>query len=101
MFSQLPSLLFQTKFYSGAISRFHLAFFYDLVATQKPRKIVTLGFSDGQIHFTWCQAARECQLDCRCLTVRREITAGDAEWQKTLAEADEFYPELSVLHSGS
>ncbi len=62
---------------------------------------MTLGFSDGQIHFTWCQAARECELDCRCLTIRRESAVDDAEWQKTLAEADEFYPEISALGAGS
>ncbi|MDQ6912604.1 MAG: class I SAM-dependent methyltransferase, partial [Verrucomicrobiota bacterium] len=101
MLSQLPSVAFQPKFYSGEVSRFHLAFFYDLVATQKPRRIVTLGFSDGQIHFTWCQAVRECQLACQCLTVRRENAADDEEWQKAMADAEEFYPDISVLRTGA
>ncbi len=99
MFNQLPSVAFQPKFYSGEVSRWHLAFFYDLVAMQKPGRIVTLGFSDGQIHFTWCQAARERALACQCLTVRRENASDDEEWQKAIAEAEEFYPDLSVLRT--
>ena len=99
MLSQLPSLIFQPKFYTGAPTRFHLPFFYDLLALQKPRKIVTLGFSDGQVHFTWCQAVRECGLQCRCVTIRRERGTNDPEWQKALDEADEFYPEISELRA--
>ncbi|MGZ5024664.1 MAG: class I SAM-dependent methyltransferase, partial [Chthoniobacterales bacterium] len=102
--SELPSLAFQPKFYSGGVSRFHLAFLYDLVAARKPRKIVTLGFSDAQIHFTWCQAVRESDLDCQCLTVRRDLAGenvtDDAQWQEAIGEADEFYPDVSQLRAG-
>ncbi len=97
---ELPSLGFQPKFYTGGVSCCHLAFLYDLVATRKPRRIVTLGFSDAQLHFTFCQAVRERELDCRCLTIRREAIRDDQPWQAAIAEADEFYPDISELRSG-
>ena len=62
MLPPLPSLGFQPKFYSGGVSRFHLPFLYDLVALQRPRQVVTLGFADEQVHLTFCQAEREQEL---------------------------------------
>ena len=79
MFEKLPSLLgFQPKFYTGGPTRFHLPLFYDLVASKKPKSIVTLGFGDGQAFFTFCQAAREQNIECQCVAVRRE-RAGEEE----------------------
>ena len=60
MYEKLPSLLgFQPKFSADGPARFHLPLLYDLVARQKPKSIVVLGFSDGQAFFTFCQASRE------------------------------------------
>src|SRR5450432_2235721 len=44
MFEKLPSLLgFQPKFYTGGPTRFHLPLLYDLMASKRPRSVVTLG----------------------------------------------------------
>ena len=60
MFENLPSLRgFQPKFYCGGPMRFHLPLLYDLVASEKPKLVVTLGWSDGEGFFTLCQAASE------------------------------------------
>src|ERR1700674_2252683 len=73
MFEKLPSLLgFQPKFYTGGPMRFHLALLYDLVASKKPKSIVTVGFGDGQAFFTFCQATREQNVECKCFAVHRE-----------------------------
>ena len=49
MFDKLPSLRgFQPKFYSGGPTRFHLPLLYDLVAEAKPKRVVAVGFGDGQ-----------------------------------------------------
>ena len=101
MLPELPSLRFQPKFYRGGVSRFHLPLLYDLVALRKPATVVTIGWGDGQPHFTFCQALREQGIAGRCLTIRREVAnedaADDVAWQKAVAESDEFYRDLAVL----
>ena len=102
MFEKLPSLLgFQPKFYTGGPTRFHLPLLYDLVASQKPKSIVTLGFGDGQAFFTFCQAAREQNIECQCVAVRREHAgeneADDLAWLKGKDYGDEFYGDLRPL----
>ena len=73
MFEKLPSLRgFQPKFYSGGPARFHLPLLYDLVAETKPKRVIALGFGDGQAFFTFCQAASEQKIDCECIAVRRD-----------------------------
>jgi GT2 family glycosyltransferase len=96
MFEQLPSLReFQPKFYSGAATRFHLPLFYDLVAGAKPRRVVAVGFGDGQAFFTFCQAAIEQRIDCECVAVRRdrpnEAETDDAAWREGRSYGEEFY----------
>src|SRR5687767_13591565 len=98
MFDQLPSLRgFQPRFYAGGPMRFHLPLLYDLVASEKPKRVVTLGWSDGEGFFTFCQAASEKGVDTQCVAVRRE-RAGEAEeddlaWRKGRDYGEEFYGE--------
>ncbi len=84
---------------------FHLPLLYDLVALHKPATVVTLGFGDGQPHFTFCQAINEQKIAGRCITIRRERAdenaADDEAWQKALAESDEFYHGLTTLIAGN
>jgi O-antigen biosynthesis protein len=98
MFDKLPSLRgFQPKFYSGGSTRFHLPLLYDLVAGTKPRRVVVVGFGDGQAFFTLCQAAHEQKVDCECVAVRRD-RAGESEeddvaWLEGRDYGKEFYGE--------
>ncbi|HEY2615621.1 MAG TPA: glycosyltransferase, partial [Chthoniobacterales bacterium] len=99
MLEKLPGLLsFQPRFYSGGPWRFHLALLHDLVASQKPKSIVTLGLGDGDACFTFCQTARDENLDCRCTAVRREHAGanetGDLAWLKARDYGEEFYGDL-------
>jgi GT2 family glycosyltransferase/glycosyltransferase involved in cell wall biosynthesis len=105
MFEKLPSLLgFQPKFYTGGPTRFHLPLFYDLVANKRPTSIVTRGFGDGQAFFTFCQAAREQNIECQCIAVRREhageTETADLAWHKGKDYGDEFYGDFTRFHSG-
>jgi GT2 family glycosyltransferase len=106
MLEKIPSLLgFQPKFFTGGPSRFHLALLHDLVVSQKPKSIVALGFGDGQACFTFCQTAREQEIDCHCAAVRREHAgekeADDLAWHKGLEYGQEFYGDLIRFFDGS
>src|SRR2546421_7072904 len=98
MFEQLPSLReFQPKFYSGGATRFHLPLLYDLVAEAKPKRVVAVGFGDGQAFFTLCQAATDQNVECQCLAVRRdrpgESYQDDIAWLKGRDYGEEFFGE--------
>jgi GT2 family glycosyltransferase len=98
MFEELPSLRgFQPKFYSGGFSRCHLPLVYDLVAQTKPQRVAIVGFGQGDVFFTCCQAATEQKLDCECIAVRRdregESAEDDTAWREGRLEAEEFYSE--------
>jgi hypothetical protein len=106
MFEKLPSLRgFQPKFYSGGATRCHLPLLYDLVAETKPKRLVVLGFGDGQAFFTCCQAAAEQKIDSECVAVRRdrkgESENDDSDWRNGRAEAEEFYGERTRFFAGS
>src|ERR1700682_3992502 len=106
MFEKLPSLLgFKPKFYTGGPARFYLPLLYDLVASKKPKSIVTLGFGEGEAFFTFCQAAREQNLECGCVALRREHAgepeAHDLAWQKGKDYGQEFYGDFARFLSGS
>ena len=106
MFEKLPSLLgFKPKFHTGGPTRFHLPLLYDLVASKKPKSIVTLGFGDGQAFFTFCQAAREQNIECQCAAVRREHPGekedDDVAWLKGKDYGEEFYGDFARFHSDS
>jgi GT2 family glycosyltransferase len=96
MFEKLPSLRgFQPKFYTGGPMRFHLPLLYDLVSDVRPKLVVTLGWSNGQAFFTFCQAANEQAVACQCVAVRRE-RAGESEdddvaWREGQDYGEEFY----------
>ncbi|HEX4640087.1 MAG TPA: class I SAM-dependent methyltransferase, partial [Chthoniobacterales bacterium] len=96
MFEKLPSLReFQPKFYSGGAVHFHLPLLYDLVAQARPKRLVVVGFGNGDAFFTACQAASEQKVDCECVAVRRDRDGGsendDAIWREGRAEGEEFY----------
>jgi GT2 family glycosyltransferase/glycosyltransferase involved in cell wall biosynthesis len=98
MFEKLPSLRgFQPKFYSGGFSRFHLPLLYDLVADIKPKRVVVLGFGEGEAFFAFCQAAIEQEIDCECVAVRRdrngETENDDTAWRDGRGYGEEFYGE--------
>jgi GT2 family glycosyltransferase/glycosyltransferase involved in cell wall biosynthesis len=107
MFDKLPSLRgFQPKFYSGGVTRFHLALLYDLVADARPKRVVVVGFGDGQAFFTFCQAASEQKIDCECVAVRRdrpgEAANDDAAWRNGREYGEEFYgPRVRFLMSAA
>ena len=104
MFEKLPSLRgFQPKFYSGGPMRFHLPVLYDLVASERPRLVVALGWSDGQAFFTFCQAAMEQGVDGQCAAVRREREGeseeDDSAWRKGRDYGEEFYGDRARFFS--
>ena len=104
MFDKLPSLRgFQPKFYSGGSTRFHLPLLYDLVAETKPKRVVAVGFGDGQAFFTFCQTANEQNLDCACFAVRRdrpgESEEDDVAWREGRDYGEEFYGERARFFS--
>ena len=96
MFEELPSLRgFQPKFYSGDSMRFHLPLLYDLMSAAEPKRVVVLGFGNGDAFFALCQAATERRIDCNCIAVRRD-RAGDSEeadaaWNDGKDYGEEFY----------
>src|SRR6267154_927109 len=98
MFEKLPSLRgFQPKFYSGGATRFHLPLACDLVAQTKPKRVAIVGFGEGDVFFTFSQAAMEQKIDCECIAVRRdragESEEDDAGWREGRLEGEEFYGE--------
>jgi len=104
MFDKLPSLRgFQPKFYSGGPACFHLPLLYDLVADAKPKRVVAIGFGDGQAFFTFCQAANERKVHCECVAVRRdrvgEPDENDAMWREGRDYGEEFYGERARFFS--
>src|ERR1700682_2624910 len=106
MFEKLPSLFgFKPKFYTGGPTPFQLPLLYDLAAGKKPRSIVTLGFGDGQAFFTFCQAAREQNIECQCVALRREHASekenDDVAWLKGRDYGEEFYGDFARFQSGS
>ena len=102
---KLPSLRdFVPKFYRGGPIRFYLPLLYDLVAIHQPELIVSIGFDEGEAHFTFCQAAQEQELKCRCLVIHRDDSGKQKEdeaWQKGKAYGEEFYGATAQFLSGS
>lgn len=98
----LPSLLaFQPRFYRGGPMRHHLALLYDLVATRRPRRIVVVGYGNGEAFFTLCQAVRETGLECSCTAIWRggagEKREADQAWEEGQRYAAENYGEFAHL----
>jgi GT2 family glycosyltransferase len=104
MLSELSGLHeFMPKFYRGGPIRFYLPLLYDLVAIEKPKLIVTIGFDEGEAFFTLCQGAREKRIDCRCVAIRREEgqESDDAIWHAGRAYGEEFYGEAAQFLAGT
>jgi len=99
----MPSLHgFVPKFYRGGPIRFYLPLLYDVVAIDKPRLSVVIGFDEGDAHFTFCQAAQEQGVKCRCVAVRRgdpKSEKDDEAWQEGKAYGEEFYAEIAQFLS--
>lgn len=101
---KLPSLHdFVPKIYCSGLIRFYLPLLYDLVAIKKPRLVVTIGFEEGEAFFTFCQAAHEQRLKCRCVAIHRggSGSKNDEAWQKGKAHGEEFYGEGAQFLAGS
>ena len=85
--------------------RYHLPLLYDLVASEMPKLVVTLGWSDGEGFFTFCQAASEQRLDSQCVAVRRERAGEsggeDAAWRKGRDYGEEFYGDRTRFLASS
>ena len=106
MFDKLPSLRgFQPRFYAAGPMRFHLPLLYDLVASEKPKLVVTLGWSNGEGFFTFCQAASEQGVDSQCVAVRRErageLDEDDAAWREGRDYGEEFYGDRTRFFASS
>src|SRR5690242_6710982 len=103
--AQLPSLFaFQPRHYRGGAIRFYLPFLYDLTATVQPRRIVVLGFGNGDAFFTLCQAVRENGLNCECIAFWRGEEGdrvADEAWQEGLRYAAETYGDFARLESAN
>ena len=100
----LPSLHdFMPKFYRGGPVRLYLPLLYDLVALEKPKLIVTIGFDEGEAFFALCQAVREKRIECRCIAIRRDEDqeSEDAVWQAGRAYGEEFYGETAQFLAGA
>ena len=96
----LPSLSgFQPRYYRGGAIRHYLPLLYDLVATARPRRLVVLGFGNGDAFFTLCQAVRELGVTCDCVAFWRgaagENREADAAWQKGMRYGAENYGEIA------
>ena len=94
---------FQPRFYTGGPSKHFLPLVYDLVAATAPKLVVTAGFGDGQAHFAFCQAVRERRLACRCIAVPANVeeAADDMAWQRGVADAREWFGDISDMIRGS
>ncbi len=96
----LPSLLaFHPRFYRGGAIRHHLALLYDLVAIRRARRIVVVGFGNGEAFFTLCQAVRETGVESSCTAIWRgaaeENREADHAWTEGKKYAAETYGELA------
>ena len=105
MFEKLPSLRgFHPEWFTGGSAANYLPLIYDLVALTQPKTVVTLGYGDGQIHFGFCQAARETSPATRCIAVRQdpaEDEKDDEAWLRGLENGQEIYGKTSELISKS
>src|SRR5450755_762096 len=101
---ELPGLRdFVPKFYRGGPIRFYLPLLYDLVTVERPKRIVAIGFAEGEAFFTFCQAAREQQVECCCTAIYRDVSASEHDdvWQEGRAYGEEFYAEIVQFLMGS
>jgi len=95
---------FEPKLYTGGGMRFYLPLLHDIVASEKPALIVTLGLGDAQAHLAFCQTAAQHNISSRCAAIRRatldEDVADDPGWQRAQKATAEFFPTISQLIDG-
>ena len=95
---------FEPKFYTGGGMRFYLPLLHDILASEKPALIVTLGLGDAQAHLTFCQTAAQHNISSSCAAIRRatldEDAADDPGWQRAQKATAEFFPTISQLIDG-
>ena len=95
---------FEPKFYTGGGMRFYLPLLHDIIASEKPALIVTLGLGDAQAHLTFCQTAAQHNISSSCAAIRRatldEDAADDPGWQRAQKATAEFFPTISQLIDG-
>ena len=95
---------FEPKLYTGGGMRFYLPLLHDIVASEKPALIVTLGLGDAQAHLTFCQTAAQHNISSSCAAIRRatldEDAADDPGWQRAQKATAEFFPTISQLIDG-
>src|SRR5438874_7685916 len=95
---------FEPKRYTSGGMRFYLPLLHDIVASEKPALIVTLGLGDAQAHLTFCQTAAQHNISSSCAAIRRatldEDAADDPGWQRAQKATAEFFPTISQLIDG-
>ena len=95
---------FEPKLYTSGGMRFYLPLLHDIVASEKPALIVTLGLGDAQAHLTFCQTAAQHNISSSCAAIRRatldEDAADDPGWQRAQKATAEFFPTISQLIDG-
>jgi len=95
---------FEPDFYTAGPARFYLPLLHDIVLSEKPGLIVTLGLGDAQAHLAFCQAALGQNCRIRCLGVRRrrknESAADDPAWMAAQEWSAEPYQGISQLLEG-
>lgn len=88
-------------FYPGGPGARYLSLFHDLIAAERPALLVTLGLSDGEAHFAFCQTAKEETLQARCVAFRRPVEdehpEDDPEWLEATLFAEENFSQISDL----
>ena len=95
---------FEPDFYTAGPARFYLPLLHDIVVSEKPGLIVTLGLGDAQAHLAFCQAALGQNCRIRCLGVRRrrknESAADDPAWVAAQGRSAAPYQGISQLLEG-
>ncbi|MGI9115587.1 MAG: glycosyltransferase [Chthoniobacterales bacterium] len=95
---------FEPRVFTGGSTKFYLPLFYDAVAQEKPQLVVTVGLSDGQAHFAFCQAAAQHDTRTRCVAIRRQSSnegaSEDPAWARSQELTRRFFPAVSELPVG-
>ena len=61
---------FELEFLTGALTRFYLTLFFDIVGQEQPGLIATLGLGNAQADLTFCQAIVEQNLSIRASGIK-------------------------------
>jgi GT2 family glycosyltransferase/glycosyltransferase involved in cell wall biosynthesis len=101
---RMTDVRFEPDFYTAGPARFYLPLLHDIVVSEKPGLIVTIGLGDAQAHLAFCQAALGQNCSTRCLGVRRrrknESAADDPAWVAAQKRSAAPYQGISQLLEG-